>query len=1090
MSSWIKRKLSQVTNSSNASASTNSSPSKSQNPDIIRFEVFKSHWSQVAEIICLKDVDSFIVTNETVLRQPKPVTQDDVDAIRNLLEQMIFLLAEEQSSGQQLGPILEYMVMNSVMNKLLEWYGRAGDLMKQIAINLIKVYEVIISQGDHSLLHHKQLVTPMLKLLSSCSEINCEEVDGHVVLLLNLLCVWISRDPTLLNVFFWSSDDHDTKNFIIFSHLVSFIHREGSIGQQARDALLLCVTMSSADEKIARYIVGTDFCPVLATGLSGLYSSLPRQIDVRTEEWHFLRKQDWNHVPALVNFMNSFEFCNSVVEAAESIVGETLLNYIYNGFLVSVFGPALHKPSASEVIVTTAYLNLFLQSVTAPALLRCFLKFLLCHRHDNSLIINTLIQRIGSSSKLASVSLSLFQTLLDLNCEDLMLHLVFRYLIPCQHILSSQHRSICDVDVYCASAHRFINLSPKCYGMMPDEDFVSKETTQDGKSSVTVTNESDPAEGNQTLKERASSRSSAGSNNSSNHSDQSASITSPTTMAEFGPDHDSQMSLRTSYMDYLENANAAIISCKDACEQWSEPYDGTNPATDAVTEIKGLCSSQVPGLNKTSISLLAINEEAEIATKAHAESDPIPVKYRKADDTTANPALHALNATYQAINATANALNKKTLPTVFDPPNESKTDTNVENVETVANGVTESCETDPETECSNIKQNDLLNDSDIQSHPNTLTSDASQPEDVADAGKMIETLKIDVDIENDKDMSLVQSSSVDEFFRNLMESVPKKAIENVDKITAMDEKGIEGSAEEIDNTGEESEEFHDGENIANSDEESSNVSPSTEDPDDYVDDTISVNSSFYETDLEYTPVEFSTPALAPPLKMHATPYTGPFLSTLFGKVDQMPNNSLFENLLLTGIISRLSCYPQPLLRSFLLNTHVVFHPTVRSLYQVLLGVKNRIDSYAKTVDDFSGLLCRAEKYLLLRDSESSDPVPDSNLVKEIPMPVPKVKTRNTALGEVFLRRKQKKKPRVGKLEALMEQKGKLPDSISKPGTEGQSMFYTGANFSAQINKQISDTQTKNVVFACIVMHEFLKELAAISQEHAVTCGWM
>ena len=50
----------------------------------------------------------------------------------------------------------------------------------------------------------------------------------------------------------------------------------------------------------------------------------------------------------------------------------------------------------------------------------------------------------------------------------------------------------------------------------------------------------------------------------------------------------------------------------------------------------------------------------------------------------------------------------------------------------------------------------------------------------------------------------------------------------------------------------------------------------------------------------------------------------------------MMNNSLYENLLLTGIVARLAVYPQPILRSFLLNTHMVFHPNVKSLYQVFV----------------------------------------------------------------------------------------------------------------------------------------------------------
>ena len=64
------------------------------------------------------------------------------------------------------------------------------------------------------------------------------------------------------------------------------------------------------------------------------------------------------------------------------------------------------------------------------------------------------------------------------------------------------------------------------------------------------------------------------------------------------------------------------------------------------------------------------------------------------------------------------------------------------------------------------------------------------------------------------------------------------------------------------------------------------------------------------------------------------PDLGPFLGTLFQKVERMPQNSFYVNLILTGVVSRLALYPQPLLRSFLLNYNMVLKPGVRSLFQV------------------------------------------------------------------------------------------------------------------------------------------------------------
>ena len=61
---------------------------------------------------------------------------------------------------------------------------------------------------------------------------------------------------------------------------------------------------------------------------------------------------------------------------------------------------------------------------------------------------------------------------------------------------------------------------------------------------------------------------------------------------------------------------------------------------------------------------------------------------------------------------------------------------------------------------------------------------------------------------------------------------------------------------------------------------------------------------------------------------------GPFLRTIFIKLDNMLQNSLHVNLLLTGIISRLAQYSQPLLRSLLLNHSLVLETNVKSLFQV------------------------------------------------------------------------------------------------------------------------------------------------------------
>ncbi|KAG8537043.1 hypothetical protein GDO81_025174, partial [Engystomops pustulosus] len=344
-------------------------------------------------------------------------------------------------------------------------------------VEQLKLYEMLISQSRQPLLRYQPVLRPLVTLLGTFSPGPASPVlENNLVLLLNQLCVSLAREPSTLELFFQDGQE-GTANLLIFSLLVPFIHHEGVIGQQARDALLLIMAMSSDNPTMARYITDNSFfCPILATGLSALYSSLPRKIEVRGDDWHFLRREDWIGVSSLVLFMNSLEFCNAVTQVAHPLVQNQLVEYIHNGFLVPVMGPALHKTSIEEMIASTAYLELFLRSISETALLKTFLRFILLHRHDSATILHTLVSRIASNSRLCMVSLTLFRTLLNLNCEDVLLQLVLRYLIPCNHVMLSQRRAVKDLDLYSKTADKFLSLIPKC---CQKETLVSQEREEE-----------------------------------------------------------------------------------------------------------------------------------------------------------------------------------------------------------------------------------------------------------------------------------------------------------------------------------------------------------------------------------------------------------------------------------------------------------------------------------------------------------------------------------------------------------------------------------------------------------------------------------
>ena len=67
--------------------------------------------------------------------------------------------------------------------------------------------------------------------------------------------------------------------------------------------------------------------------------------------------------------------------------------------------------------------------------------------------------------------------------------------------------------------------------------------------------------------------------------------------------------------------------------------------------------------------------------------------------------------------------------------------------------------------------------------------------------------------------------------------------------------------------------------------------------------------------------------------------SGPFLDLLFEKIELMPTNNLATNLLVTGVISQLASYPQPLLRSVLLHPDLILQPSIRGLFTAIASLR-------------------------------------------------------------------------------------------------------------------------------------------------------
>lgn len=205
-----------------------------------------------------------------------PGGADDLSAVRNHTYQMLTLLAEDRTVSSvptAPGPLLEFALREDLLTRVLTWqlqWDELGDGVEERRAEQLKLFEMLVSEARQPLLRHGPVREALLILLDACGRPvpSSPALDEGLVLLLSQLCVCLAREPSLLEFFLQPpSEPGAAPRLLLFSRLVPFVHREGSLGQQARDALLLLMALSAGSPTVGRYIADHSyFCPVSTSG--------------------------------------------------------------------------------------------------------------------------------------------------------------------------------------------------------------------------------------------------------------------------------------------------------------------------------------------------------------------------------------------------------------------------------------------------------------------------------------------------------------------------------------------------------------------------------------------------------------------------------------------------------------------------------------------------------------------------------------------------------------------------------------------------------------------------------------------------------
>ncbi|KAI8647836.1 Retinoic acid induced 16-like protein-domain-containing protein [Parasitella parasitica] len=354
--------------------------------------------------------------------------------IPSKLRQMVDLLVDEEArqDDNTTGLCMEYFLKHGILQFLVTMAEKA-DYPVGIRGEAIQMVSNMIELLDDRFLVHNAVHKPTIKLLRFCvlDDRQSELYSDSLVDLMYTICSKIHGFPALLNIFFhdkhWLTtpqkstsaeqptaiaqsanvDGSHDYEFLLFTYLLRFVHREGRSGDYARTGLLFLMEM--ADDPLGDFILESDFATIMAAGLGALYSQLPRKLVVQEEAdqiysnatsyllgqsnpkvgTHNMRfpiglGAEYSNSPEfkyqLDSFLKLLEFCQDVLFRCPSVnICNSLLSSVRTIFLENILYPSILECSDVDgsSVAVMSYIDLILQTLEHDELSKVVVGYLM-----------------------------------------------------------------------------------------------------------------------------------------------------------------------------------------------------------------------------------------------------------------------------------------------------------------------------------------------------------------------------------------------------------------------------------------------------------------------------------------------------------------------------------------------------------------------------------------------------------------------------------------------------------------------------------------------------------------------------------------
>ena len=172
---------------------------------------------------------------------------------------------ERPSTRGEVGDNLALVLSDNTVESVYVFSTQQRAHSREIRVMLLRFFTEIFVHSAQDVLIHQQFLRPLNRLLRACDGAREGEVASALVPLLHQICILIQENLSLLDLFFVEAKAHHPARFFLLSQLVPYMHDVTEIGNRARDALLLCLSLADqlSHAGLSQFIaIESNFCQV------------------------------------------------------------------------------------------------------------------------------------------------------------------------------------------------------------------------------------------------------------------------------------------------------------------------------------------------------------------------------------------------------------------------------------------------------------------------------------------------------------------------------------------------------------------------------------------------------------------------------------------------------------------------------------------------------------------------------------------------------------------------------------------------------------------------------------------------------------